>query len=63
MMKLITEDAEPAHRLMAYTILGQLGQRIPTLVNKDLSLLQKFFDVLTCMVCTFYSNFYFLIIF
>ncbi|XP_058794814.1 proteasome adapter and scaffold protein ECM29 isoform X2 [Phymastichus coffea] len=47
MMKLITEEAESAHRLMAYTIIGQLGQRIPTLVNKDLSLLQNFFDMLT----------------
>ncbi|OXU22910.1 hypothetical protein TSAR_016170 [Trichomalopsis sarcophagae] len=46
MMKLITEEAEPAHRLMAYTIIGQLGQRIPSLVNKDLSLLQNFFDML-----------------
>ena len=46
MMKLITEEAEPSHKLMAYTIVGQLGQRIPSLVNKDLSLLQNFFDTL-----------------
>ena len=46
MMKLITEEAEPAHRLMAYTIVGQLSQRIPSLVNKNLSLLQRFFESL-----------------
>ncbi|XP_014217029.1 proteasome-associated protein ECM29 homolog [Copidosoma floridanum] len=46
MIKQIKEDIEPAHRMMAYTIIGQLGRRIPTLVNKDLSLLQSFFDTL-----------------
>ncbi|XP_015601340.2 proteasome adapter and scaffold protein ECM29 [Cephus cinctus] len=45
MVKLISER-EPAHKAMAYTVIGQLGQRIPTLINKDLSLLQNFFGTL-----------------
>lgn len=56
MMKLIAEEAEPAHRLMAYTIIGQLGQRIPSLVNKDLSLLQNFFDMLASVCTTIVKN-------
>ncbi|KAJ8667078.1 hypothetical protein QAD02_008740 [Eretmocerus hayati] len=46
MLKLIKEESEPTHKLMAYSIIGHLGQRIPSLVNKDLSLLQNFFDML-----------------
>ncbi|XP_046742819.1 proteasome adapter and scaffold protein ECM29 [Diprion similis] len=49
MRKLISEG-DPAHKAMAYTVIGQLGQRIPNnspgLVNKDLSMLQHFFDTL-----------------
>uniref|UniRef100_A0ABD2WFD9 TOG domain-containing protein n=1 Tax=Trichogramma kaykai TaxID=54128 RepID=A0ABD2WFD9_9HYME len=48
MTKLISDnESEAAHRLMAYTIVGQLGQRIPALVNKDLTLLQNFFETLS----------------
>ncbi|XP_012265500.2 proteasome adapter and scaffold protein ECM29 [Athalia rosae] len=49
MRKLIAEG-DPAHKAMAYTVIGQLGQKIPNnspgLVNKDLSMLQHFFDTL-----------------
>lgn len=46
MIKLISEGEE-IHKPMAYTVIGQLGQRIPSLINKDLSLLQNLFDTLT----------------
>ena len=46
MIKLIAEG-EQEHEAMAYTIIGKMGQRIPALVNKDLSLLQRFFEALT----------------
>ncbi|KAF7987486.1 hypothetical protein HCN44_003248 [Aphidius gifuensis] len=46
MIKLIAEG-EQEHKSMAYTIIGQLGKRIPTLVNKDMSLVEKFFEALT----------------
>ncbi|XP_074097479.1 proteasome adapter and scaffold protein ECM29 [Cotesia typhae] len=46
MVKLISEG-EPEHIAIAYTIIGQLGQRIPSLVNKDSSLVQQFFKALT----------------
>ncbi|XP_015114658.1 proteasome adapter and scaffold protein ECM29 [Diachasma alloeum] len=46
MIKLIVEG-EVEHQSMAYTIVGQLGQRIPSLVNKDVRLVDKFFDALT----------------
>lgn len=46
MIKQINDEAELSHKMMAYTIIGQLGHRIPSLVNKDLSILQKFFDSL-----------------
>lgn len=45
MIKLISEG-EDIHKPMAYTIIGQLGRRIPSLINKDLSLLQNLFDTL-----------------
>lgn len=44
-MKLISEG-DPIHKPKAYTIVGQLGQKIPALINKDFSLLEKFFDTL-----------------
>ncbi|XP_033222326.1 proteasome adapter and scaffold protein ECM29 [Belonocnema kinseyi] len=44
-LKLISEE-EAVHKPMAYTIVGQLGQRIPALINKDFSLLEKFFNTL-----------------
>lgn len=45
MVKLISEG-DDAHKSMAYTVIGQLGQRIPSLINKDLSLLHNLFDTL-----------------
>ncbi|KAH0956005.1 hypothetical protein HN011_009526 [Eciton burchellii] len=45
MVKLISEG-EDALKPMAYTVIGQLGQRIPSLINKDLSLLHNLFDTL-----------------
>lgn len=45
MIKLISEG-EDIHKPMAYAVIGQLGQRIPSLINKDLSLLQNLFDIL-----------------
>ena len=45
MIKLISEG-DDAHKPMAYTVIGQLGQRIPSLINKDLSLLHNLFDTL-----------------
>ncbi|XP_011494527.1 PREDICTED: proteasome-associated protein ECM29 homolog [Ceratosolen solmsi marchali] len=47
MMRLINEETESQHRLLAFKILEQLVLRMPSLVNKDLSLLQNFFDMLT----------------
>ncbi|XP_012233833.1 proteasome adapter and scaffold protein ECM29 [Linepithema humile] len=45
MIKLISEG-DDVHKPMAYTVIGQLGQRIPSLINKDLSLLHNLFDTL-----------------
>lgn len=45
MVKLISEG-EDSLKPMAYTVIGQLGQRIPSLINKDLSLLHNLFDTL-----------------
>lgn len=47
-MKLISEG-DPMHKPKAYTIVGQLGQKIPALINKDFSLLEKFFDTLAAV--------------
>lgn len=47
-MKLISEG-DPIHKPKAYTIVGQLGQKIPALINKDFSLLEKFFDTLAAV--------------
>ncbi|XP_066591555.1 proteasome adapter and scaffold protein ECM29 [Prorops nasuta] len=45
MTKLISENEESL-KSMAYNIIGQLAQRIPSLVNKDLSLVLELFDAL-----------------
>ncbi|KAG7212048.1 hypothetical protein KM043_012404 [Ampulex compressa] len=45
MIKLISEECD-THKPMAYTIIGQLGQRIPSLVNKDFRLLRDLFQTL-----------------
>ena len=45
MIKLISEG-DDSHKVMAYTVIGQLGQRIPSLINKDSNLLRNLFDTL-----------------
>ncbi|XP_029040341.2 proteasome adapter and scaffold protein ECM29 isoform X1 [Osmia bicornis bicornis] len=45
MIKLISEG-EDTHKVMAYNVIGQLGHRIPSLINKDSSLLRNLFDTL-----------------
>lgn len=51
LMKLIAEsDNEPGLKQQAYLTAGQLVVKVPSLVNKDLSLLQTLFMVL-CQVC------------
>lgn len=45
MIKLISEG-DDSHKIMAYTVIGQLGQRIPSLINKDTNLLRNLFDTL-----------------
>ena len=37
-------------KVLAYSAIGKLGNRIPHLVNKDLALLQTFFEALS-QVC------------
>ncbi|XP_053994994.1 proteasome adapter and scaffold protein ECM29 [Hylaeus volcanicus] len=34
------------HKVMAYTVIGQMGQRIPSLINKNSNLLRNLFDTL-----------------
>lgn len=46
MDKLISEG-EPEHAAMAYTIIGQLSQRIPSLIKSELNLVQRFFEALS----------------
>jgi hypothetical protein len=45
LLKLIAEDDKSLKKL-AYSATGILGSRIPHLVNKDLALLQTFFEAL-----------------
>ena len=52
LMKLISEG-DPMHKSMAYMIVGQLGKKIPSLINKDFSLLEKFFDTLITVSTNF----------
>lgn len=56
MIKLISEG-DDAHKSMAYTVIGQLGQRIPSLINKDLSLLHNLFDTLVSVSIRFYTDY------
>nr|XP_033335253.1 proteasome adapter and scaffold protein ECM29 [Megalopta genalis] len=45
MMQLISEF-EDSHKIMACTIIGQLGQRIPSLVTRNSNMLKNLFDTL-----------------
>ncbi|CAK9831680.1 Proteasome adapter and scaffold protein ECM29 [Anthophora retusa] len=45
MIKLIFEG-EDTHKMMAYAVIGQLGQRIPSVINKNSNLLCHLFDTL-----------------
>lgn len=45
MIKLIFEG-EDIHKMMAYTVIGQLGQRIPSVIDKNSNLLCHLFDTL-----------------
>ncbi|XP_076278491.1 proteasome adapter and scaffold protein ECM29 [Lasioglossum baleicum] len=45
MMQLISEF-EDSHKIMAYTIIGQLGQRVPRLLRMNLNTLKNLFDAL-----------------
>ncbi|CAL7951979.1 unnamed protein product [Xylocopa violacea] len=44
MIKLIFEGEDVQHKMMAYTVIGQLGQRIPSVIDKNLNLLCHLFD-------------------
>ena len=53
MVKLIGEMKEdPRLRSLAYVAVGKIAKRVPNLVNKDIALLQTFFDAM-CKVETF----------
>lgn len=56
MIKLISEG-DDGHKSMAYAVIGQLGQRIPSLINKDLSLLHNLFDTLVSVSIQFYTDY------
>jgi hypothetical protein len=45
LLKLIAED-DNSLKVLAYNATGKLGSRVPHLVNKDLALLQTFFEAL-----------------
>ncbi|XP_078050250.1 proteasome adapter and scaffold protein ECM29 isoform X2 [Augochlora pura] len=45
MMQLNSEFQE-SHKIMAYTIIGQLGRRIPSLVTRNSNMLEDLFDTL-----------------
>ncbi|XP_076224219.1 proteasome adapter and scaffold protein ECM29 isoform X2 [Nomia melanderi] len=45
MMQFISEG-EDSQKIMAYTIIGQLGQRVPSLINKKSNMLRNLFDTL-----------------
>jgi len=45
LLKLIAED-DNSLKVLAYSATGKLGSRVPNLVNKDLALLQTFFEAL-----------------
>ncbi|XP_043507485.1 proteasome adapter and scaffold protein ECM29 [Frieseomelitta varia] len=46
MIKLIFEGEDIHHKMMAYTVIGQLGQRIPSVIDKNSNLLCHLFDTL-----------------
>ncbi|XP_043596940.1 proteasome adapter and scaffold protein ECM29 isoform X1 [Bombus pyrosoma] len=46
MIKLIFEGEDVHHKMMAYTVIGQLGQRIPSVIDKNSNLLCHLFDTL-----------------
>ena len=47
MVKLIGETKEdPRLRSLAYVAVGKIAKRVPNLVNKDIALLQTFFDAM-----------------
>ncbi|XP_066994237.2 proteasome adapter and scaffold protein ECM29 isoform X2 [Anabrus simplex] len=46
LLKLISEE-DGTLKTLAYSAIGKLGQRVPHLVNKDLALLQTFFEALS----------------
>lgn len=54
MIKLIFEG-EDIHKMMAYTVIGQLGQRIPSVIDKNSNLLCHLFDTLVS-VCRINNN-------
>ncbi|PNF26280.1 hypothetical protein B7P43_G02686 [Cryptotermes secundus] len=45
LLKLIAED-DNSLKVLAYSAVGKLGSRVPRVVNKDLALLQTFFEAL-----------------
>ncbi|KOC60812.1 Proteasome-associated protein ECM29 like protein [Habropoda laboriosa] len=45
MMKLIV-SGENTHAMMAYTVIGQMGQRHPSVIQKNFRLLRRSFDIL-----------------
>lgn len=51
MIKLIFEGEDVHHKMMAYTVIGQLGQRIPSVIDKNSNLLCHLFDTLVS-VCS-----------
>ncbi|XP_059487966.1 proteasome adapter and scaffold protein ECM29 [Neocloeon triangulifer] len=46
MLKLIAEEQDSKLKIQAYCTVGRLGQKMPSLVNKDLALVQTFFEAL-----------------
>lgn len=51
LLKLIADD-DNALKTLAYSATGKLGSRVPHLVNKDLALLQTFFEALLQVRCS-----------
>ena len=45
-MARLINDSEPSLKRLAYTAIGKLAHRVPRLVNRDLALIQTFFDSL-----------------
>ena len=51
MIKFIFADEDVHHKMMAYTVIGQLGQRIPSVIDKNFNLSCHLFDALVS-VCS-----------